>query len=157
MDALRSEETALLRQIQRITSSDGNPAEIKAELTRLQAARTAIRDRMRTLSDADGGATTGTVERRNLFEDITLEENSYNFAVSTVGDLVTARHIKLTGRSYNVAGQLTDESFQRAVDAFVTNGVQPARDPDSREFDKRHGRGMSLRPGTSGAASTSRG
>lgn len=161
MDALRSEETSILRQIQRTTSSDGNPEEITAELKRLHTARLAVRDRMRNLSDADNnndGATAGIVERRNLFEDITLEDNSYNFAVSTVGDLVTARHITLTGRSYNVAGQLTDESFQRAVDAFVSNGVQPAsRDSDSREFDKRHGRGTSLRHGTLGAPSTSRG
>lgn len=156
MDALRSEETALLRQIQRITSSDGNSAEVASELRRLQAERTAIRDRMRTLSDADSSAT-GIVERRNVFEDITLEDNSYNFAVSTVGDLVTARHIKLTGRSYNVAGQLTDESFQRAVDSLVSNGVQPAQDTDSMEFNKRHGRGTSLKHGTPGTASTSHG
>lgn len=150
MDALRSEETAILRQIQGITSSEGNPADIAAELRRLQAARGAIRERMRALSDADGGAT-GIVERSNVFEDITLEENSYNFAVSTVGDLVTARRINLTGRSYNVAGQLTDESFLKAVEVFASNGLQPVRDSDSDKFHKRHGRGMPLMRDTSGA------
>lgn len=151
MDALRSEETAILRQIQGITSSDGNPAEIAAELRRLQAARGAIRERMRAMSDADNGVA-GIVERNNIFEDITLEENSYNFAVSTVGDLVTARRINLTGRSYNVAGQLTDESFQKAVEVFASSGLQPARDSDSEEFHKRHGRGMPLMRDTSGAS-----
>ncbi|KAJ6781861.1 hypothetical protein PWT90_06518 [Aphanocladium album] len=155
MDALRGEETAILRQIQSITSSDRSPEEISAELRRLQSARGAIRDRMRTLSDADSGAA-GIAERHNVFEDITLEDNSYNFAVSTVGDLVTARRINLTGRSYNVTGQLTDESFQRAVEVFANSGVQPARDSNSEQFHKRHGRGTPLTRGTSGAASTGR-
>lgn len=150
MDALRSEEVAILRQIQDITSSNGNPAEVAAELRELHAARGAIRDRMRAVSDADSAAGC-IVERSNVFEDITIEENSYNFAVSTVGDLVTARRINLTGRSYNVAGQLTDESFQKAVETFARNGLQPARDNDSEEFHKRHGRGVALTRGTSGA------
>lgn len=149
MDALRSEETAILSQIQRITSSNGDPADIAAELRRLRAARGVIRERMRALSDADSGA--AGIAERNLFEDITLEEGSYNFAVSTTENLVTARRINLTGRSYNVAGQLTDESFQKAVEVFASNGLQPARDSDPDKFHTRHGRGVPLMRDTSGA------
>jgi len=59
------------------------------------------------------------VERRNVFEDITMADNSYDFSISTVGDLVTARRINLTGRSRHIGGQISDDSYQKTIAAIA--------------------------------------
>lgn len=129
------------------------------ELERLQATKESIHQCIRVVSDANDDM--ADIERHNVFEDITLAEHSYSFTVSTVGDLVTARRINLTGGSYNVGGQITDEGFQKAIEAFTKEGLRPAQDikqtgsvprqtgkvfgPEG-EFQSRHGRGVALTP-----------
>lgn len=156
MDELHSHEGMLAGQIREKASVEPMSEETADELQRLQATKDSIHQCIRVIADADSGA--AEIERQNVFEDITLAGNSYSFTVSTVGDLVTARRINLTDRSYNVAGQIADESFQKAVEAFTKDGLQPARDiqaaepskpaaPEGEarvEFQSRHGRGVPL-------------
>jgi hypothetical protein len=49
--------------------------------------------------------------RQSVFEDITLADGSYSFTVSTIGDLVLAKKINLSGGSCNVGGQISNERF----------------------------------------------
>ncbi|KAJ3496184.1 hypothetical protein NLG97_g2847 [Lecanicillium saksenae] len=156
MDELHSHKNVIERQIQEKASTQPMSEEVAEELRRLQATKDSIHQCIRVVSDADND--TAEIERHNVFEDITLADRSYNFTVSTVGDLVTARRINLTGGSYNIAGQIADESFQKAVEAFAMGGIQPSAsnrtpsppNPDVRkgeqkmEFHSRHGPGMSL-------------
>lgn len=123
----------------------------------------------RRKTEGEGGTTApqgrgylyrGLGERRNVFEDITLADKSYSFTISTKGDLVTARGIKLSGGSYNVAGQITDDSFKTAIEALTKHGVKPGGNQEVQstevretgqpgevaEFQHRHGRGMTLTP-----------
>lgn len=167
MDELHSHESMLARQIREKAAVKPMSDETAGELQRLQATKDSIHQCIRVISDADSG--TAEIERQNVFEDITLAGNSYSFTVSTVGELVTARRINLTDRSYNVAGQIADESFQKAVEAFTKDGLQPSSDSRAAqpsepataegetriEFQSRHGRGVPLM--RAGEASNSRG
>lgn len=150
LDELRSQQAAVEGQIRRLASSSPLASNTAAELERLQILQNRIHECigiMSSTSHSDSGSA-----RQNIFEDITLADNSQNFTVSTVGDLVTARHINLTGRSYNLAGQITDESFQKAVEAFARSGMQPAQDSGSASFHSRHGPGVSMMQGSQGAS-----
>ena len=106
-------------------SSQSSSAEERDELERLRAVKQSINQCIQIMSET--GSVGAETERRNVFEDITLEERSYSFTVSTVGDLVTARRIRLSGGSYNIGGQLSDESFQRAVEALTREGAVPGQ------------------------------
>ncbi|KJZ69222.1 hypothetical protein HIM_11385 [Hirsutella minnesotensis 3608] len=134
-----------------------------ADLAQLQATKESIRQCIKVVSDADDAL---MVQRQNLFEDITLADDALNFTISTVGDLVTARRINLTGRSLNVGGQISDESYQKSIDVMskrdtsnvLSNAqeidqMKPTRDPVSTEseFHGRHGPGVRLSQSIEGA------
>ncbi len=167
---LRSHEGVIEGRFRKMVASNPVSKEMAEELERLQATKDSIHQCIRVISDASDE--TAEIERQNLFEDITLADNSYSFTVSTVGDLVTARRINLSGRSYNVGGQITDEGFQKAIEAFTKEGLRSAEDSrqggpgpileagrkggDSRgEFHSRHGRGVPLASTTHGRVSSS--
>lgn len=154
---LHSHGDAIERRVRKMASSKPLSKETSEELERLQATKDSIHQCIQVVSDANDGA--AEIERHNLFEDITLADNSYSFTVSTVGDLVTAKRINLTGRSYNVGGQITDDGFQKAIEAFTREGIRPASNtrqevtaPKQTEqevstrsgFQNRHGRGVPL-------------
>lgn len=98
---------------------------------------------------SDANEDTTEIERHNVFEDITLADSSYFFTVSTVGDLVTAKRINLTSRSYSIGGQIADDSLQ-----IATGGLGAGRDSRQEEsekeldtsvgFQSRYGRGVQL-------------
>lgn len=157
---LRSHQEDLDQRIQNLRASGATtPAvrDIASELRQLQETKESIQQCIQVISEAEQRL---AAERRNLFEDITLSDDAYSFTVSTVGDLVTARRIELKGRSRNVAGQISDESFQKALDAFSRDdlktfrqprsdeiprgGIDSSRDQDSDQFGSRHGLGRPL-------------
>lgn len=135
------------------------PGVASAELTKLQDAKASIHECIQVISKADED--TAAIERRNVFEDITLADQSFNFTISTVGDLVTGRKINLSGGSCNLGGQMSESGFEKALDALA-GGVQrnpggisgPNRDGkrDRKEndevngFQKRYGGGNVLEP-----------
>lgn len=99
---LRSHEEILEGRAWKLISSNPPSKETAEELERLQATRDSICQCIRVLSDANEDTT--EIERHNVFEDITLADSSYFFTVSTVGDLVTAKRVNLTSRSYSIGG-----------------------------------------------------
>lgn len=134
-----------------------NSSNSSIELKQLERTKRSLQQCIQIISEADQALNS---ERRNLFEDITLDDDAFNFTISTVGDLVTARRLNLKGRSRNVAGQISDDSFQKAVDSFSRNAlpdgqqltpdislqnVSPESTGITKEgFDLRHGRGVIL-------------
>lgn len=157
---LRSHQDGLDQRIQNLRASGAtSPAvrDIASELRQLQETKESIQQCIQVISEADQSL---AAERQNLFEDITLSDDAYNFTVSTFGDLVTARRIELKDRSRNVAGQISDESFQKALDVFSRDdlrmsrqpqsdeiprgGREPRKDIDSDEFGSRYGLGRPL-------------
>lgn len=60
------------------------------------------------------------IEQRNIFENITMADEAYDFSVSVIGKPITSSHIHLTGRSRHVGGQLTSEDYQATIEAIKT-------------------------------------
>lgn len=87
-----------------------------AQIEFLEETKTAIRQYIYIVSNADE---TVRKERRNVFADITMADDSYVFSVSTVGNLVTARGFHFSGRARYIGGQISDKSYQITVDAFT--------------------------------------
>jgi DNA-binding ferritin-like protein len=157
---LKHHDDTVERILSKMTATEPLSGESLTELARLRATRESIQDCIEVISKADED--TAKIERQNIFEDITLADGSYSFTVSTIGDLVSAKKINLSGRSCNVGGQISDESFMAAIGSLVKGGLaevprdtkpeaaQSRREnPDGGEdgeFRSRYGKGMVLDP-----------
>jgi hypothetical protein len=161
---LQTHEAFINSQLEAIALNEASSETIAAQLARLQQAKESISHCIQIVSEAGEAAD----ERSNVFEDITLADNSYAFSVSTVNDLVTARRLNLKGRSRHLGGQTADETVQKSKEAltkldaeyFGTLQQDPrdrslgasntgAREPsktqgDNSQFDDRFGPGVSL-------------
>lgn len=60
----------------------------------------------------DASDLTGTV-RTNVYEDVTSADNSHQLVVSTIGDLISARHIINGSNSIQWLGQMSDDTIQK--------------------------------------------
>ncbi|UKZ74790.1 hypothetical protein TrVFT333_002460 [Trichoderma virens FT-333] len=146
---LRNHEEDIDNRMQVMASTHPISKDAVAELERLRATKASIHQCIQVISDAGD---TRAVERHNVFEDITLADDAYNFTISTIGDLVTARRINLTGRSRNVGGQISDESYQRTIDRFSEQAIQNSQEvtkihdqsASMPSFGNRHGPGLRL-------------
>ncbi len=156
---LQNHEDNIEKQMESMLLATPRPDDTTTELAQLRETKASIRQCIKVISDANN---TSDVERHNVFEDITLADDAYNLTVSTVGDLVTARRINLTGRSRYIGGQISDESYQRTIDALAKDDaknsqpfkqnidvvipVSSAENPggDPADFLDRHGRGFRL-------------
>ena len=154
---LHAHEDTIERRILDLKATKPMSTQMAAELQRLRAEKDAIGGCMRLVATARGDAE--TAERHNVFEDIHLADSSFSFTVSTIGELVTARRINLSGGSCNVGGQISDESFIAAVENLTRNGQRPVQDtrPASSAttrvekrvnagFQDRYGPGVQLEP-----------
>lgn len=146
---LRNHEEDIDNRMQTMASTHPISKDAAAELERLRATKASIHQCIQVISDAGD---TRAVERHNVFEDITLADDAYNFTISTIGDLVTARRINLTGRSRNIGGQISDESYQRTIDRFSEQAIQNSQEvtkihdqsASMPSFGNRHGPGFRL-------------
>lgn len=155
---LQTHEDDVDRQLKAITSVSPLPKDAVKQLIQLQQTKDSLRQCIKVVSDA---GETLTEQRRNVFEDITMADDSYDFSVSTVGDLVTARRFTLRGRSRHIGGQLSDESYQRTIDAITRLDMEHiqripspnqgsdralfiAENENTKPFSDRHGRGVAL-------------
>lgn len=59
-------------------------------------------------------------QRVHVFEDISVDENSQQYIVSTVGDLLNARNVRAGNGSSQLLGSLTDDTLQRLSHDRVT-------------------------------------
>lgn len=60
----------------------------------------------------DASDLTATV-RTNVYEDVTSADNAHQLVVSTIGDLITARHVITGSNSVQWLGQMSDETIQK--------------------------------------------
>ena len=123
---LRKHKDTMLSHLVQREPKGQRSSEEEAELDDLQATKESIEDCLELIAGAEKQA--ALAERHNVFEDITLAENSYSFTVSTVGDLVTARRINISGGSCNVGGQMSNEGLQAAFNSVVRARAPPQRD-----------------------------
>ncbi|KAH8668915.1 hypothetical protein BX600DRAFT_510967 [Xylariales sp. PMI_506] len=162
---LEDHENSISQQVEKMQLVGSLPESPSTQLARLQETKESIRKCIEVVSAADKDLQT---ERRNVFEDITMDGGSYGLTVSTIGDLVTANGINIKQRSRYLGGQISDDSYQQTVaaltnldlkhEAFVpeTNQV-PAAGPDNQGVGGQawvhHGPGKSL-ASTKGAHSS---
>lgn len=145
---LQIHEDEIEKRIETMKSTVPLSESTATQLVQLQDTKESIHQCINVVSKAGESL---EVERRNVFEDITMAEEAYDFSVSTVGDLVTVRRLNLTGRSRHVGGTLTDASYQKTVDALTkldTTAVMSAQErkneSSASEFSDRYGRGIIL-------------
>ncbi|KAK2018049.1 hypothetical protein LZ32DRAFT_654270 [Colletotrichum eremochloae] len=160
VDRLQSHEALISSQMEAMSLQGALSEPVASQLERLQQTKESLSQCIRIVSEAGELAN----ERSNVFEDLTLADNSYAFSVSTVNDLVTARRLNLSGRSRHFGGQVTDETVQKSIDALTQLDKEHLRcsasmdgsrnatyfatttngSTDSRNFRDRFGPGVTL-------------
>lgn len=169
---LRSHEDDVDRQLKSMSSSTSISDDATEQFAKLQETRASLRQCIDVVSDASNNL---AKERRNVFENISMADNSYEFSVSTIGDLVTARQLHLKGRSRHIGGQISSQDYQKSIDALTRldmehiratqplvedrsqpkqEGSQPKQEGSQPEvpaiameyFHDRYGRGVRLTP-----------
>lgn len=90
---------------------------------------------------------TATV-RTNVYEEVKSADNSHQLVVSTIGDLISAKHITTGSNSVQWLGQMSDETIQklssdnkRAFFENQTNKTQEQKDV----FHDLYGEGRQLK------------
>lgn len=145
---LRSHEAAISSQLEAISLKDGLSEPVAAQIERLNQVKESVSQCIQIVSDAKESVD----ERSNVFEEITLADNSYAFSVSAVNDL--------SGRSRHFGGQVADETVQRSMDALTQldaehlkylhqtprdqGGPNPHSTGDTKKFHDRFWSGLSL-------------
>lgn len=157
---LQNHEASIDSQLEAISLNEALSEPIAAQLSRLKQTKESISQCIQIVSQAYDLAS----ERSNIFEDLTLTENSYAFSVSTVNELVTARRLVLKGRSRHFGGQVTDETVQKSMAALtqldrdhIRSGLDNRQEKDqspavvdpreptaSKQFKDRFGPGNNL-------------
>ena len=112
---LQTHQDSIESQLEAMSLEGALSETVATQLARLQQTKESVRQCIQIVSEAGDVAD----ERSNVFEDITLAENSYAFSVSTVNDLVIARRLNLTGRSRHFGGQVNDETVQKSIEALT--------------------------------------
>ena len=118
---LQEHQDEIDKRLEALNMTAQSPGNASLQLAQLQETKDSIRQCINVVSSADE---TGEIERRNVFEDITMADEAYDFSVSTIGDLVTARRIHLTGRSRHIGGQLSSSDYQATIDAIKMVDLQ---------------------------------
>ncbi|KAK6811200.1 hypothetical protein RU639_013003 [Aspergillus parasiticus] len=88
--------------------------------------------------------------RTNSFEDVTSADDSHQLVVSTIGDLISAKHISTGARSVQWLGQMSDDTLQQlSRDQKIRHrGPEDSAMRTGRDdFNGRYGAGQKLRHG----------
>lgn len=96
---------------------------------------------------ADAAEQSETIQS-NIFEDISSGDNSQQFVISSIGQLITARRITTGSRSLLMLGQLSDDTIRQSSrdHVFSTTGVSKQREATgSDNFQNRYGVGHQLK------------
>jgi DNA repair exonuclease SbcCD ATPase subunit len=112
-----------------------------AEQERLQEERDAIKQGLNICAEASRQA---NHEHNNVYEDISLIDDSQQVIISTIGALITARRVSGGSRSIQVFGQMSDESFQLLSRNIGTEKVIERQPGVGPEFEGRYGMGVKL-------------
>ncbi|KAK8121509.1 hypothetical protein PG999_005629 [Apiospora kogelbergensis] len=127
---LQTHEALISSQLEAMSLKEALTEPVAAQLARLQQTKDSVSQCIKIVSEAGEIAK----ERSNVFEDLTLADNSYAFSVSTVNELVTARRLNLDGRSRHFGGQVTDETVQKSVEALTKLDAEHIRSIKDAQF-----------------------
>lgn len=86
-------------------------------------------------------------DRSNIFEDVSMGEDSQQVIVSTIGDLISAKRVTAGARSTQLMGQMSDGSlqhFSRNGGHIATKKAKGLETGIAGEFKDRHGEGVKL-------------
>jgi predicted nucleic acid-binding Zn-ribbon protein len=132
-------------RLQNFTSQPLNISiEQAAEQERLKEERDCIKQSLDICAEASKQA---NQERTNVFEDISMADDNYQWFVSTVGDLISAKRITIGSRSLTVFGQMSDDSVQQLSRAHSPTNKEKTMEPSTvlgPEFENRYGTGFKL-------------
>lgn len=86
--------------------------------------------------------------RTNIVEDMSAAPDAFQVVVATLGDLLTVRRVKAGERAVQIGGQMSDTSFQQALEAAAQTSRKTARDEQASkgiaQFEDRYGSGHKI-------------
>jgi hypothetical protein len=144
---LRKHEEDIDRQLTAIRGNRSQSTSATEELSRLQETKESFNQCIKVVSRAREDL---AAQRRNVFEDVNLDDQSYAITVSTIGDLVTARQVVLKKQSRYIGGQINPENYQATIEKLTQLDIEKREsfDQESRASEKaarsRYGRGFTL-------------
>ena len=106
-----------------------NPTRIRAEKESIQ----------KCLSICSEAADEAEKARVNVFEDVSMVEDSRQMIVSTIGDLISARRITAGARSLQVMGQMSDVSLQHVSSKGLQSTTEAMAVSDPADLDRGFG------------------
>ena len=141
MQQLQSHLQELSVRLEGFLSSQGTDVEKDAERQRILDDFSSTQQSLDICLNASERA---SKDRLNIYADVAVAEDSSQYIISTVGDLISAKNISAGARSIQCMGQLTDESFQKVVASprSVAESGEPQTQPGAN-FE-RYGAGYTL-------------
>lgn len=88
--------------------------------------------------------------RTNIVEDMSAAPDAFQVVVATFGDLLTVRRVKAGERAVQLGGQMSDASFQKALEAAArsTSSGNTAREDEqftnATYYENRYGSGRKI-------------
>lgn len=95
--------------LQRLSQRAGILDEQATEQERVQEEMDSIKQCLKICAQAEEQASQNRV---NTFEDVAMDDDGHQIIVSTLGDLISAKHVKAGARSKQWLGQMSDASLQ---------------------------------------------
>jgi hypothetical protein len=128
-------------RLNQFSSQPTNLSDEQAAEREIMQERDAIKQSLDICAEASRQA---NQEQANVYEDISLVDDSQQVIISTVGALIAARRVTAGSRSFQVFGQMSDESFQNLTSHIGTEKVIEPQTRVGPEFEGRYGTGVKL-------------
>jgi hypothetical protein len=141
MQQLQSHLQELSVRLDSFLSSEGTDVEKSAERQRILDDFSSTQQALNICLEASERA---SKDRLNIYSDVAVAEDSSQYIISTVGDLISAKNISAGARSVQCMGQLSDESLQKIVASprLVVESGEPQTQQGAK-FE-RYGAGYTL-------------
>lgn len=126
-------------------SKESNDQQELSLLQAMKEERDSITQCLEICTDASELAAT---VRTNVYEDVTSADNAHQLVVSTIGDLISARHIMTGSNSVQWLGQMSDETIQKLSDDHKRNVPEnktSTRQAQESVFNDLYGTGYQLK------------
>jgi hypothetical protein len=135
-------------RLQNLSQRDGSSNEQRADQERIKEEMDSIKQCLNICSQAAEQAVQGRI---NVFEYVELADDGHQIIVATLGDLISAKHVKAGARSAQWLGQMSDTSLQKLSQDHSRRTVE--KDTESNpeinvQFEDRYGAGYKLKTGS---------
>jgi hypothetical protein len=142
---LKSRLLELENQLQSQNGQNTSPRD-KATLRAMKEERDSIDQCLKICADASDLTVTA---RTNVYENVASADNAHQLVVSTIGELISAKHVTTGSNSIQWLGQISDETLQKLSGDhrhFVSERKADAESPSTGKdgFGNRYGTGRPL-------------